>query len=64
MLENNDANTLVEADIINDPSCSYWLKEQMLLERDPIDMLNDIDMLTVILTNRISNISQTDSPSK
>lgn len=46
-------NVIVEADIINDPSCSHWLKEQILLERDPIDMLNDIDTLSAVIKNRM-----------
>jgi SOS-response transcriptional repressor LexA len=49
----NQENIIVEADILIDPTCSYWLREQILLERDPIDMLNDIDTLIAVIKNRI-----------
>lgn len=55
MLLDNQENLIVDADIINDPSASFWLKEQIVksLDRDPIDMLNDIDILVTLIKARI-----------
>lgn len=57
MLTSEPVNIIIEDEIINDPTASFWLKEQInkSLERDPIDMLNDIDTLTAIIKSRIDN---------
>ena len=49
-------NEITENDVLNDPSCSYWLKEQIVKSSnlDPVDMLNDIDILVHILNSRIN----------
>lgn len=46
-----------EHDVANDPSTSYWLKEQIIKSknRDPVDMLNDIQVLINVLNTRINN---------
>ncbi len=42
-----------ESDVLHDPACSSWLKQQLTLERDPIDLLNDIEILTILIKKRI-----------
>jgi|TARA_Y100001970_G_C14164171_1_gene820299 hypothetical protein len=44
--------------ILNDPSSSFWLKEaiQNCTGRDPIDVLNDLDILYELTKQRIDDI--------
>ena len=44
-----------EQQILNDPSTSFWLKEaiQKSDARDPIDVLNDLDVLYTLTEQRI-----------
>lgn len=41
--------------VLADPSTSYWLKEQwqILSNRDVVDALNDLEILTLMLTNKL-----------
>ena len=47
-----------EKKILNDPSTSFWLKEaiQNCADRDPIDVLNDLDILYELTKQRIDDI--------
>ncbi len=47
-----------EKKILNDPSTSFWLKEaiQNCAGRDPIDVLNDLDILHELTEQRIEDI--------
>jgi len=47
--------TLTEKIVKQDPATSFWLKEQLHLSRnrDPIDMLNDIETLKGVIESRI-----------
>ena len=49
----------MEQVILNDPSASRWLKAQIrnLDLRDPVDALNDIEVLTQVLALKIKNAS-------
>lgn len=42
--------------ILNDPACSFWLKEALekSLTRDPVDALNDDDALLAVLQGRLN----------
>jgi hypothetical protein len=44
------------AEILTDPSASDWLKRAInqLLERDPVDALNDVEILQEILKARLT----------
>lgn len=44
----------------NDPSVSHWLKEQLALtrQRDPLDALNDAELLVRMLEIRLENALQ------
>jgi hypothetical protein len=46
--------------ILSDPSTSYWLHDALTtaLNRDPIDALNDIDVLTEVLENKLADIQK------
>lgn len=46
--------------ILLDPSTSNWLREALTtaLERDPIDALNDIDVLKEVLENKLADIQK------
>ncbi|MGB8421380.1 hypothetical protein HHL24_35395 [Paraburkholderia sp. RP-4-7] len=46
------------AKICSDPSASYWLKEAIkaLLKRDPVDAVNDSEVLAEIMRARLSEI--------
>lgn len=41
--------------ILNDPACSFWLKEALekSLARDPVDALNDAETLVTVLQGRL-----------
>ena len=42
--------------ILNDPACSFWLKEALgkSLTRDPVDALNDAETLVAVLQGRLN----------
>lgn len=42
--------------ILNDPACSFWLKEALekSLNRDPVDALNDAEILMAVLRGRLN----------
>ncbi|MEZ8029235.1 hypothetical protein [Enterovibrio norvegicus] len=44
-----------EQNILNDPSISVWLKQQIQAsyERDILDVLNDLEQLQCIMTERL-----------
>ena len=44
--------------ILNDPACSFWLKEALekSLTRDPVDALNDSETLVADLQGRLNNL--------
>lgn len=44
--------------ILNDPASSFWLKEalQKALTRDPVDVLNDAEILTSVLQYRLESL--------
>lgn len=44
-----------EQEVMNDPSTSYWLREQIekSKERDILDLLNDTESLVLILKARL-----------
>jgi len=46
---------MTESEILNDSSASYWLKRLITStkERDPVECLNDLDVLRAILEARI-----------
>ncbi|WP_194558425.1 hypothetical protein [Vibrio anguillarum] len=47
-----------EQAISNDPATSFWLKEQLEVtqKRDPIDALNDAEILVSALKTRVERI--------
>ncbi|WP_290573509.1 hypothetical protein [Idiomarina sp.] len=49
-----------EKALINDPSTSYWLKEQFekTAERDPVDALNDAESLVSALRARLKLLAE------
>jgi hypothetical protein len=46
------------AAICNDPSASHWLKDALtaLLKRDPVDAVNDAELLADIMRSRLSEM--------
>ncbi|MGK2231132.1 MAG: hypothetical protein ACI92O_000290 [Colwellia sp.] len=50
----------LETTLINDPSTSYWLKQQLqiTMTRDPLDGLNDAELLVMVLKFRLDNINK------
>lgn len=44
--------------ILADPAASFWLKEalQKAITRDPVDALNDAEILTAVLQGRLNNL--------
>lgn len=50
----------LETALINDPSTSYWLKQQLqiTMTRDPLDGLNDAELLVMVLKFRLDNINK------
>ena len=44
--------------ILSDPACSIWLKEslQQSLLRDPVDALNDAEVLAAVLKARLDSL--------
>lgn len=47
--------------IVNNPANSFWLRTNVLraIERDPVDALNDAEVLHDILKRRFSKLEQT-----
>ena len=46
----------IEADdVLSDPSASFWLKQAIneSLNRDPVDAINDAEVLVAVLHNRL-----------
>lgn len=48
------------AQILLDPSCSFWLKNALetALQRDPVDAANDAELLAKVLGDRAKNLSK------
>jgi hypothetical protein len=46
------------ADVLSDPSVSYWLKDQYrnLLDRDPADAVNDAQLLAAMMLTRFHDL--------
>ena len=44
--------------ILDDPSTSYWLRDALTtsLNRDPVDALNDVDILLEACEKRLADI--------
>ncbi len=44
--------------ILADPAASFWLKEALkkALSRDPVDALNDAEILTAVLQARLNQL--------
>ena len=42
-------------DVLSDPSSSFWLKQAVKesLSRDPVDAINDAEVLVAVLQNRL-----------
>lgn len=50
----------LEQTLLSDPSTSNWLKEQLDLtkKRDPVDALNDAEVLVTVLESRLKTVTQ------
>ncbi|ENL3888464.1 hypothetical protein [Vibrio cholerae] len=50
----------LEQTLLSDPSTSNWLKEQLDLtkNRDPVDALNDAEVLVTVLESRLNTVTQ------
>ncbi|HBC2020528.1 TPA: hypothetical protein I6Z44_002816 [Vibrio cholerae] len=50
----------LEQTLLSDPSTSNWLKEQLDLtkKRDPVDALNDAEVLVTVLESRLNTVIQ------
>lgn len=55
--EKKTVDTL-EQEMLNDPSTSFWLKEQIKAtkQRDLLDALNDAEALVLVLKSRLALI--------
>ncbi|MCG9575350.1 hypothetical protein L1D14_03780 [Vibrio tubiashii] len=55
-------NENLEQTVLEDPASSHWLKEQIRTasQRDPIDMLNDIETLSLIINQKLNKLIQGD----
>ncbi|AIW22497.1 hypothetical protein F0267_28295 [Vibrio coralliilyticus] len=49
-------NNPLEGRVLADPACSFWIKKQLeaTKQRDPIDALNDAELLVAILKQRLA----------
>ncbi len=49
----------LESTALNDSSTSYWLKNSITESRarDPVDMLNDIEILSAIINERLNEMN-------
>ena len=56
-MANSELNELEEK-IKNDPSASFWLKKQIqeTKDRDPVDALSDIEVLSFVLRLRLDGL--------
>jgi hypothetical protein len=54
-MDANSSLKTIEA-MLDDPSISYWLKSAILvnLKRDPVDALNDAELLYRVMAKRLS----------
>ena len=45
-------------ELLNNPSVSFWLKDALTtaLNRDPVDALNDAELLTEALKNHVEEV--------
>lgn len=50
----------LEQALQNDPSTSFWIKEQFKVtkERDPVDALNDAEALVLVLKARLALLDE------
>ena len=55
-----NASELFNQRVLNDPSTSKWVREQWgnLSKRDVVDALNDLEILQLMLTNKLYGLSQ------
>lgn len=55
-----NASELFNQRVLNDPSTSKWVREQWwnLSKRDVVDALNDLEILQLMLTNKLHGLSQ------
>lgn len=53
-------NTLLPSVILNDPASSFWLKEAVVqsLRRDPVDALDDAEVLVEVLKGRLQELQE------
>jgi len=44
--------------VLADPAASYWIKDALrsALDRDPVDAVNDAEVLAKILKHKVKNI--------
>ncbi len=49
---------LMPADVFNDPTASFWLKEALskAMDRDPIDAANDAQALSIVLLEHMRRV--------
>lgn len=47
-------NNELERSLLDCPTTSYWLKDQLITTktRDPVDVLNDLELLSLVLAAR------------
>lgn len=47
-----------ELEILQDPSASYWVKERMmeLSKRDPVQSINELELLLELQQERLSKV--------
>jgi len=59
MTENKTKPELSYDSVLADPTVSYWLKERIeeLKERDPVDALNDIEVLKHLTELRLEELA-------
>ena len=59
----SNSNNPLEDRVLADRSCSFWIKNQLEVtkQRDPVDALNDAELLVAILKQRLTAI---ESPNK
>lgn len=59
MTESKSKREFSYESILSDPTASYWLKQRIeeLQERDPVDALNDIEMLKRLTESRLEEMA-------
>ena len=52
-------------DVLRDPTTSHWLRHALTwaLERDPVDVAADVEVLHMLLQARLLDLQNTDSTS-